>query len=74
MSISSLFRCGIAMDCPLSEEPAVDGPPDQPLLVVISSHDFQVHASVKRILSLVKPPNEKGIAICEVYKLLISFS
>ena len=33
---SSLFRCGIAMDCPLSEEP-VGGPPEQPLLVIIDS-------------------------------------
>ena len=61
------------MDCPLSEEP-VGGPPEQPLLVVISSHDFQVHASVKKILSLVKPANEKGTAIHEVFKLPISLS
>ena len=53
------------MDCyvaPLSEELA-GGPTEQPLLVVISSHDFQGPTSVKKILSLVKPANEKGIQV-----------
>lgn len=66
---SGIFKCGIALDpwmMPLSEE-LFQEDIKQPLLFINSAHFYQTPESVKRIMTLVKPPNkETGISQCQL--------
>ena len=62
MFLSALPRCGVAIDgwmLPILDD-ELDQPLEQPLLLINCSFGFQWPEAIRKMMKIVKPPNEQG--------------